>query len=78
VTKPINHWPQLINDDLLAELRSYAAKGLETAPPQMCGVSADVLFDLCVEVMQRRLRDKNPHRLVATPAGLYPASSDGE
>lgn len=49
---------QPISDELLEELIEYASSGLVTAPPAMCGVSAEVLYDMAVELQQRRTEAK--------------------
>ena len=38
------------NTKRLRELKSYAVEEMGTAPPGMCGVSADVLYDMIVHL----------------------------
>lgn len=43
-----------VTDALLEELNDYAACNMLTAPPGMCGVSAEVLYDMVCELQARR------------------------
>ncbi len=45
-----------VSDETLNELRQYAERLCVTAPPGMCGVSADVLLDMVIEIQTSRER----------------------
>jgi hypothetical protein len=54
----VDSWIQaftpLVPEKILDELVDYSANGMLTAPPQMCGVSADVLWCLVQEIKSAR------------------------
>ena len=43
-----------VSDELLQELNDYSASGMNTAPPAMLGVSAEVLYEMVCELQARR------------------------
>lgn len=43
-----------VSDETLEDLSDYAASGLDTEPPAVVGISADVLFDMVCELQARR------------------------
>lgn len=43
-----------VDDKTLDELQHYASEGMLTAPPQMCGVSAEVLWSMVAEIKAAR------------------------